>query len=154
MERPIASVTTILVVVAIFIMMVVGRSLDLPDWFFGGNRRAFGQFEHPMGLIDTEDTYELTATIHQFSPNDIQVQVEGHVVTVTADREYNDTKNGVIIHSHSSWKRVLNLGHKINPEDIKATFRDGRLKVLIKKPMSSLEISDIPIKHIDKVDLN
>lgn len=107
------------------------------DPFFSGNDNrplAFG-----TDITDEGDAYQLTADLPGFNKDDIHVNVDKDVVTVTAERhseaEDKDKKDKFIRkeRSYGSYKRSFSIGKDIDKTAIKAAYDNGVLTLTLPK---------------------
>lgn len=107
------------------------------DPFFSGNDNralAFG-----TDITDEGNAYQLTADLPGFNKDDIHVNVDKNVVTVTAERhseaEDKDKKDKFIRkeRSYGSYKRSFNIGKDIDKSGIKAAYDNGVLTLTLPK---------------------
>lgn len=113
-------------------------------------RRFFGEplFEaEPIGwapamdLVETDGELELSAELPGVDPKDVEVEVEGNVLTVrgqkrgTKEEEHEREGRRVRIaeRTYGEFSRSFTLPTSVNPETIKAEFEHGVLKVHLPK---------------------
>ncbi len=115
--------------------------------------RPFGRhfdrpFDHrfdapPMPMFKTDikdegDKYELYADLPGFEKGDINLDINGDVLTISAERhsehEEKDQKNKYIRceRSYGSYTRQFNISG-VDDEGIKAKYEDGVLKITLPK---------------------
>jgi HSP20 family protein len=96
------------------------------------------RFVPAMDLVETQDAYVLKSDLPGTPEQDVHVEVEGDVLTISGERkaEQRDEKNGQlrIERSYGSFRRAVTLPDGIDPEQVKATFEHGVLEVRIPKP--------------------
>jgi HSP20 family protein len=122
-------------------MSLVPRSsfFDI-DRFFGDfwpatNEPEMGTFFAPrVDIKEADNHYEITAELPGVSKDDIQVHVKDGVLTLEAEatQEDKEEKEGRIIRQerrYGKFLRSFNLGGDVKEEDIKASFKDGVLKL-------------------------
>jgi HSP20 family protein len=122
------------------------------------NRYVNGFFDEPLGfgnaiqnwapavdLKETGDGYELEAELPGFNENDVQVHVEGDVLTIASKREEeaknvspdkkaSKEENYLIKERRSvSFSRSFQLPDNADPSAITASFKNGLLCLNIKK---------------------
>ncbi len=138
-------------------MALVPRSsfFDL-DRFFGdfwpaASESEMGTFFAPrVDIREKDGHYEITAELPGVSKEDIQIHVKDGVLTLEAEttQEDREEKEGKIIRQerrYGKFLRSFNLGGDVNEEDIKATFKDGVLKLeapkAVEKPVERRRIT-------------
>ncbi len=122
-------------------MSLVPRSsfFDI-DRFFGDflpatNESEMGTFFAPrVDIKEADDHYEITAELPGVSKDDIHVHVKDGVLTLEAEatQEDKEEREGRIIRQerrYGKFLRSFNLGGDVREEDIKASFKDGVLKL-------------------------
>ena len=110
------------------------------DRFFGDTwPRAYEPqgsafFSPRVDIKETENHYEITAELPGVAKEDIQLHVRDGVLTLEAEsnQEDKEEKDGNVIRQerrYGKFMRSFNLGTDIHEEDIKASFKDGVLKL-------------------------
>ncbi len=91
-----------------------------------------------MDLIETEDHYVLRADLPGLSEQDVNIEFESNVLTVSGERrsEHTEHKQGYrrVERAYGSFSRSLTLPEGINPDAVRAHFDRGVLEVSIPKP--------------------
>jgi HSP20 family protein len=91
-----------------------------------------------MDLAETQDAYVLRADLPGLSPDDVTIELEHRVLTVSGERRAEEATEGTgwrrVERSFGSFKRSLTLPEGIDPEAIAASFDNGVLTVTIPKP--------------------
>jgi HSP20 family protein len=91
-----------------------------------------------MDLVETDDHLVLRADLPGMSKDDVNIEVEDNVLTVSGERttEHEDKIDGYyrIERAFGSFSRSLTLPHGIDSDGIGADFTDGVLEVRIPKP--------------------
>ncbi|MGH2892100.1 MAG: Hsp20/alpha crystallin family protein [Solirubrobacteraceae bacterium] len=91
-----------------------------------------------MDLVETEDSFVLTADLPGLSESDVSIEVEDNVLTVSGERksQHEDRKAGYyrVERSYGAFRRSLTLPEGVNAETVKATFDKGVLEVTVPKP--------------------
>jgi HSP20 family protein len=100
----------------------------------GGSRRWIPA----MDLVEEGDRYVLRADLPGLSENDVQVELEDNVLTISGERksEREERKEGYyrVERGSGRFSRSLTLPEGINPESIEAHFKNGVLEVRVPKP--------------------
>ncbi|MGN0989108.1 MAG: Hsp20/alpha crystallin family protein [Eubacteriales bacterium] len=115
---------------------------DFEKEFFG--RNAFAAFR--TDIKDNGKEYELEADLPGFNKDDIHVDIEGNYLTVNAERksekDEKDEKGNYIRRerSYGSFSRSFNVSN-VKTEDIKVSYKDGVLKLIMPKKENSLPSS-------------
>jgi HSP20 family protein len=91
-----------------------------------------------IDVVETESEYVLRADLPGLTEQDVNVELENDVLTVSGERksEQEERKAGYyrIERSSGSFRRALRLPEGVDPEAIKASFEHGVLEVRIPKP--------------------
>lgn len=111
------------------------------DPFRDVNRLATALFEGtrgprrmPMDLFRDGDEYTLTADLPGIDPSSVDIDVDGQLLTIRAERELPEREGVKWItreREAASFLRQLNLGQGIDTEKISASFDAGVLTVTL-----------------------
>jgi HSP20 family protein len=89
-------------------------------------------------LVETEGEYVLRADLPGMTENDVNIEFEDGVLTISGERkaEHEENKEGYyrVERAFGSFSRSLTLPDGVNPDAIKASFDKGVLEVRIPKP--------------------
>ena len=100
----------------------------------GGSRRWIPA----MDLVEERDHYVLRADLPGVSEDDVKVELEDNVLTISGDRksEHEQRKEGYyrVERASGAFSRSLTLPEGIDPESIQARFEKGVLEVRVPKP--------------------
>ena len=132
------------------------------DEFFKANSPNFSQefgvdfFEkgsYPrVDVIDYNDTVVIEAEVPGLSKQDVNVEVEQNVLTVSGGKSKNvtDSQNGKYIRrelKRSSFRRSFTLGDNIEKDTVSATFENGILLITLNKVKPATpEVRKVTIK--------
>jgi HSP20 family protein len=124
----------------------------------GGNGGAGRRWIPAMDLVETEEHYVLTADLPGLSQEEISLEFDGDVLTLSGERksEHTERKEGFyrLERATGSFSRTLTLPEGVDPDAVTATFDKGVLEVRIPKPEQrkpkkvSIQVGDAP-KTID-----
>lgn len=120
------------------------------NMFFDGGRR--GPRQMPMDLYRDGDHYVLTADLPGIDPGSVDVDVDGQLLTVRAERTLAVGEGATWItreRQAGPFLRQLSLGQGIDTERIAASYRNGVLSVTIpvseqSKPRKVAVTTDAP----------
>jgi len=91
-----------------------------------------------MDLGESEDAFVLRADLPGVSQEDVAIELEDRVLTVSGERKSDREATGDGLYraerTFGSFSRSLTLPKGVDPEAIAATFTDGVLEVRIPKP--------------------
>jgi HSP20 family protein len=111
---------------------------DSPSGGGGGNGGALRRWLPPMDLVETDDHFVLRADLPGLSEEDVNIEVEDRVLTVSGERKAEQTENKDGYHrverAFGSFSRSLTLPEGIDAEAVSASFDKGVLEVQIPKP--------------------
>ncbi|MDQ3850201.1 MAG: Hsp20/alpha crystallin family protein [Actinomycetota bacterium] len=105
----------------------------------GGNGGNAGRRWIPaMDLVETDEHFVLRADLPGVSEEDVNIELENNVLTVSGKREtqHEEKSEGYyrIERATGSFSRSLTLPDGINPDAVAARFDQGVLEVRIPKP--------------------
>jgi len=115
------------------------REMDrLWEGFFG--ERAFEPVEKwspALDLAETKDNLVVTAELPGIDPKDISIDLSGDVLTVRGEKkqekEEKEENYHLIERRYGSFTRSIRLPVKIDEEKIKASYKNGVLKIVLPK---------------------
>ena len=91
-----------------------------------------------MDLVETDDDLVLRADLPGLSEDDVKIEVEDNVLTISGERraEHEERKEGYyrVERASGSFARSLTLPEGIDPERVRASFDRGVLEVRIPRP--------------------
>lgn len=92
-------------------------------------------------LVETDGHYVLTSDIPGVKPEDVKVELEDDVLTISGSRETSrrSEEGGVrrLERASGEFSRSLTLPSGIDPEGIEASFEHGVLEVRVPKPVQA-----------------
>jgi HSP20 family protein len=91
----------------------------------------------PVDVIETENELVLKADVPEVDQNDIDIQVENGTLTIKGQRKFEQSANGRGYHrierSYGSFARSFALPDTVDPENIRAEYKNGVLTVSVAK---------------------
>ncbi|HEX4804661.1 MAG TPA: Hsp20/alpha crystallin family protein [Conexibacter sp.] len=91
-----------------------------------------------MDLVEAGDHYVLRADLPGLSEEDVKIEVEDDVLTISGERKAEHEQRGEGYHrlerAYGSFSRALTLPEGVDPEAVQARFERGVLEVRIPKP--------------------
>ena len=94
-----------------------------------------------IDVAESDKDIEITAELPGLEEKDVQVNVADDVLTIKgekkAEKEENDKNYHRIERSYGSFYRSLQLPAGVNADAIKATLKNGVLKVIVTKPATA-----------------
>jgi HSP20 family protein len=104
----------------------------------GGSNGGGRRWLPAMDLVEDADTFILRADLPGVNEDDVKLEVEGGVLTVSGERTTEDVSDETGVHrlerAHGSFTRSLTLPDGVDAEGIVATFDRGVLEVRVPKP--------------------
>jgi HSP20 family protein len=92
----------------------------------------------PMDLLETDEHFVLRADLPGVSEEDVTIELEDTVLTVSGERKAEHEANGEGFHrverSFGRFSRSLTLPKGVDAESVSAAFDQGVLEVRIPKP--------------------
>jgi HSP20 family protein len=120
------------------------RLFDIDDDFFGN-----GMSTPPANVTETEKEYTIELSVPGMNKEDIKVDLEEGVLTVSSEREEEKKSEEKNYHrrefSYSSFKRTFTLPENADETKINAKYENGMLRVSIPKSETT---TSKPKKHI------
>ena len=116
---------------------------DRVNRLFGSPRRerdeelSLGAWIPPVDIVEEKDRILLTAELPGFQEKDVEVQMEGGVLTIRGERKSEAEKEGRTFHrmerSYGQFVRSFTLPNNVDRDNIKATFNNGLLEIELPK---------------------
>jgi len=92
----------------------------------------------PMDLLETGEHYVLRADLPGLADEDVNVQFEDNVLTISGERtaEHDDQQEGYyrLERAFGTFSRSLTLPDGVDPDTVQAHFDRGVLEITIPKP--------------------
>jgi HSP20 family protein len=103
-----------------------------------GSGAALRRWSPAMDLVETDDNFVLRADLPGVAENDVKIEFEDNVLTVSGERKagHEENKKGYyrVERSYGSFSRTLTLPEGVDADAINASFDKGVLEVKIPKP--------------------
>ena len=91
-----------------------------------------------VDIYETDESIILKAELPGIKKDDVSVEVKDNVLTLkgvrTEEKEIKEKNYYRKERAFGTFSRTFNLQHRIQPDKIKARFKDGVLKIEIPKP--------------------
>ena len=98
---------------------------------------SLGAWIPPVDISEDKERILMTAELPGFKENEIQVQMEGAVLTLRGERRHEEEKEGRTFHrrerSYGQFVRSFTLPNNVDRDRIKATFSNGLLEIELPK---------------------
>jgi HSP20 family protein len=103
-----------------------------------GNGSAARRWLPAMDVVETDDHFVLTADLPGLSEEDVNIEIEENVLTVSGERkaQHEEKREGFVRveRSYGSFRRSLTLPEGVDAEAVSANFDKGVLEIRIPKP--------------------
>src|SRR4051812_19656485 len=88
-----------------------------------------------VDIHESGNSLEITAELPGVSPNDVDLGIEGDVLTIQGEKrnERRDTHTHVVERSYGSFQRSMQLPFPPDPAEVEANFDNGLLTITIPK---------------------
>jgi len=90
-----------------------------------------------VDVYETENELVLKADLPEVDPKNVEVQFENGTLTLKGSRKFEEEKKGKGYHrierSYGSFERAFSLPETVDPEKVKADYKNGVLTVSIQK---------------------
>jgi HSP20 family protein len=131
---------------------------DLED-VHGPTDRLFAEMEKgerdkwslPVDVIERDDKYLLRADVPGFKPDQVKIEVEDDVLTVSAEHEESEEEENKDQYlrrerRYGSASRSITLPKGVTPDQVEATCKDGIVEVSVPKPKEDRKATTITSK--------
>lgn len=90
-----------------------------------------------VDIYETENELVLKADVPEVDPKQVAIQMENGTLTVKGERKFDEQKNGKGFHrierGYGSFVRAFSLPDTVDPEKVKADYKNGVLTVTLPK---------------------
>ncbi len=90
-----------------------------------------------MDIFENKDQVVIEAELPGMKPEDVNISIENNVLTIQGERKFEKKEESDNYHRierrYGSFTRSFTLPPTVNPDDIKAEFDNGLLRVTIAK---------------------
>jgi HSP20 family protein len=104
----------------------------------GLRRGGAGTLTPRLDVTETADELVIEAELPGIDPKDVDVDLEGDVLTISGekkiDREDKSKGYHMVERAYGSFERSVALPFRADPDQIKATFDKGVLRISMPKP--------------------
>jgi len=93
----------------------------------------------PVDIFETDDAFVATADLPGLSKDDLQIDLEHNLLTVSGERRFEENTEGdggkfrCVERAYGSFRRSFNLPTSVDASKVKATFKDGVLTLNLPK---------------------
>ncbi|NOZ77938.1 MAG: Hsp20/alpha crystallin family protein [Acidobacteria bacterium] len=96
-----------------------------------------GAWAPAVDVLETKDGLQLTAELPGIDPKNVEVTVENGVLSVRGERSFEKAAEGETYHRvervYGTFERSFTLPTSVDPDKIKAQFKNGLLTLTIPK---------------------
>ncbi len=98
---------------------------------------SLGAWIPPVDIVEEKDRILMTAELPGFQEKDIEIQMEGGVLTLRGERKSEKEEEGRTFHrkerAYGQFVRSFTLPNNVDRERIKASFANGLLQIEMPK---------------------
>ena len=89
----------------------------------------------PVDILETENELIVKADVPEVDMKDIDVHIENGTLTVRGERKYEEKEGGWhrLERSYGSFERVFTMPDTVDPEGVKADYKNGVLTITLPK---------------------
>ncbi|MDA3918447.1 MAG: Hsp20/alpha crystallin family protein [Deltaproteobacteria bacterium] len=102
-----------------------------------------------VDILNEKKSVVLNIELPGLKKEDISVKIEDRVLTIEGERKIDNEKNKETYYrrerTYGSFKRSFNLSDDVLIDDVDASFKDGVLKLTLKKDNTKEELKQITI---------
>lgn len=131
------------------------RMNHLFDEFFVRSRDSgdiSGRWLPPVDIYETESEVVLLAEVPGMDENDVDIEISDNVITIRGRRKRRPGREDEHIYclerAHGPFMRAFNLPGEVDRDSVKASLRQGLLKVVLPKTKAKRAVG------VFKVELN
>jgi HSP20 family protein len=103
----------------------------------GGAGGWMAEFAPRTDIAETENQYEVTAELPGFKPEEIHVELNRELLTISAERKEEKEEKGKTFHrverQYGTFRRSVTLPNAGEAEKVTAEYKDGVLAVTVPK---------------------
>jgi HSP20 family protein len=97
----------------------------------------FGAWMPPVDIEEDKEKITLTAELPGFKDNEVDIQMEGNVLTIRGERKREEEKEGRNFHrierAYGQFVRSFTLPNNVDRDNIRARYNNGLLEVEMPK---------------------
>jgi HSP20 family protein len=95
-----------------------------------------------LNVRENEGMYIVTAEMPGMKTEDLEIKIEGDTLSLKGERKASDAGEGASYHRREratgTFQRSLTLPARVDPESVKATYKDGVLSISMKKEKAAM----------------
>lgn len=106
----------------------------------------FGSGWPQIDLSETDDKVKVVAELPGLEERDVDVRLEDGVLTLKGQKKVEENGRFYSERWEGEFERAISVGHDVDPDKVKATFKNGVLTVMLpKKPEAQRQVKRITI---------
>jgi HSP20 family protein len=98
---------------------------------------GLGAWMPPVDIAEDKEKITLTAELPGFKEDEVQIQMEGNLLTIRGERKFEQEKEGRNYHrierAYGQFVRSFTLPNNVDRENIRAKFKNGLLEIELPK---------------------
>jgi HSP20 family protein len=98
---------------------------------------GLGAWMPPVDIVEEKEKITLTAELPGFKEDEVQIQMEGNILTIRGERKFEEEKSGRNYHrverAYGQFIRSFTLSNNVDRENIRAKFNSGLLEIELPK---------------------
>lgn len=122
---------------------------------------GLGAWMPPVDIAEDKEKITLTAELPGFKEDEVQIQMEGNLLTIRGERKFEQEKEGRNYHrierAYGQFVRSFTLPNNVDRENILAKFKNGLLEIELPKREDAkpkqIKISDESSKGEKPIDV-
>jgi HSP20 family protein len=99
------------------------------------------EFQPQVNVAETDKAYEITAELPGLKPEEIHVDLDRDVLTISGEKKEEHEEKGKTFHrierKYGSFRRAMTLPDAAEAAEVNAQYKDGVLMVAIPKAKST-----------------
>jgi HSP20 family protein len=117
----------------------VNRAFGTPSRRERDEEMSLGAWLPPVDISEDKDKITLTAELPGFTEDQVQLNMEGNVLTIRGERKFEEEKSGDgrnyhrVERAYGEFVRSFTLPPNVDRENIHARFRNGLLEIDLPK---------------------
>lgn len=120
--------------------MIPGHMMNLFDSFFNETASKFERnvfFTPRTDVVETAQSFEVHVSLPGVQKNDVQIEVEGDMLTISGERKMNNEHKSDKYHMvesfYGKFSRSFNLPENVDKQHVEASLNDGILRLTLPK---------------------
>lgn len=119
------------------------------DYFGDARETAVSRMTPAVDLIDTKDSLKVHVELPGIGKDDVDISLRDDTLTIRGEKKHEKEEKGenryYVERSYGSFSRTLTLPARVKADEVKATFKDGVLEILLPKAEEE-KTRDIEVK--------